>query len=89
MSAFLVRSDSAIANPSGSPVRVRRVPRGDRRLVPIGKLTWDRRGYGVLRFRVPRVRAGLYRVIIYCGVCVKGPGGSLIPASTPLRVLKG
>jgi hypothetical protein len=40
-----------------------------------------------LRFRVPRVRPGLYELVIYCDLCYRGRGGSLIAdASRSLRV---
>jgi hypothetical protein len=32
-------------------------------------------------FRVPRVRAGAYRPVVYCAPCVRGPRGSLIAGS--------
>lgn len=36
-------------------------------------------------FRVPRVAPGLYRAVVYCPPCVKGPRGSLI-AGDPLGI---
>jgi hypothetical protein len=40
---------------------------------------------GTLRFRVPNVRPGLYRAVVYCPPCYKGPRGSLISGDA-LRV---
>jgi hypothetical protein len=31
-----------------------------------------------LRFRVPRLRPGLYQFLVYCDPCHPGPGGNLI-----------
>ena len=39
-----------------------------------------------LRFRVPDVRAGSYRFVMYCAACYDGPGGSLIPSRFLFRV---
>lgn len=42
----------------------------------------------LLEFEVPDLRAGLYAYVIYCDVCLKGKGGSLIaaPATGPWRL---
>src|SRR2546421_2113563 len=40
-----------------------------------------------LWFRVPRVRPGAYRAVVYCPPCYKGPRGSLI-AGDSLRVTR-
>jgi hypothetical protein len=39
-----------------------------------------------VRFRVPRVKAGRYRLVIYCEPCQPGPRGSLIGSDNQLRV---
>jgi hypothetical protein len=36
-------------------------------------------------FRVPRLRSGLYRPVVYCPPCYRGPRGSLI-AGNALRI---
>lgn len=33
---------------------------------------------GLLRFRVPRIAPGFYRLVVYCEPCRRGRGGSLI-----------
>jgi hypothetical protein len=38
-------------------------------------------------FHVPPVRPGLYRPVIYCAPCYRGPRGSLIAGSQALRVV--
>lgn len=39
------------------------------------------------RLRVPStVRSGAYRLVMYCAQCYSGPGGSLIPDTTLVRV---
>jgi hypothetical protein len=46
----------------------------------------DRAAAGVVRFRVPRVRRGRYRGVLYCEPCYRGPGGSLVASESVLRV---
>ena len=43
---------------------------------------------GVVRFRVPRLAAGRYGLVVYCAPCRRGPGGSLLPGSVALRVVR-
>ena len=43
---------------------------------------------GVIRFKIPRVQAGQYGFVVYCARCSAGPGGSLVPSSRGLRVLR-
>jgi hypothetical protein len=46
----------------------------------------DRTPAGVIRVRVPRVRPGRYRAVLYCDACYRGPGGSLVASDNTLRV---
>ena len=39
-------------------------------------------------FRVPAVRAGAYRAVVYCPPCVRGPRGSLIASERVFRILR-
>ena len=57
--------------------------------VLLGRFTRPAEGerFPSLRFRVPAVRAGLYRFVIYCEGCYRGPGGSLIPSDFLFRVV--
>ena len=43
---------------------------------------------GVIRFRLPRVPAGRYGFAVYCDACTRGAGGTLIPSTRWLRVLR-
>jgi len=38
-----------------------------------------------LRFRIPNAKPGLYKYVIYCKDCIRGPEGALIqlPSATP------
>jgi len=56
----------------------------DRRLVPIGRLSVDRKGVGRLRFRVPNLRPGDYTTLAHCPTC----GPRLVPTGPrrPFRV---
>jgi len=39
-----------------------------------------------VRFRLPRLAAGVYELLIYCDLCHRGPGGTLI--SNPSALLR-
>jgi hypothetical protein len=39
-----------------------------------------------VRFRVPNVPAGLYRAVVYCAPCYRGPWGSLIAGAQQLTI---
>ena len=39
-----------------------------------------------IRFRVPRVRPGRYRLAIYCEPCIDGPIGSVIASDNTIRI---
>jgi hypothetical protein len=43
--------------------------RTDPRLVPVGTLVPDKNGHGVLKFRVPQLRPGIYAVAARCPGC--------------------
>jgi hypothetical protein len=38
------------------------------------------------RFRVPRAEPGLYRAVVYCAPCTRGPRGSLIAGRQLFRI---
>ena len=42
-----------------------------------------------LTFRVPNIRTGRYRVVVYCDVCVPGPEGSLLASLQSVQVTAG
>jgi hypothetical protein len=52
--------------------------------------TLKRYNGGRVRFRLPRVPAGMYGFVLYCDVCWRGPGGTLIAnvRGPRLRVVK-
>lgn len=43
--------------------------------------------FGTIRFHVPHVRPGPYKVFVYCEPCYRGPRGSLITDGRIFRVL--
>lgn len=52
----------------------------DERLVPIGDLSVDDSGNGVISFRVPELRTGKYHVIVHCRPCAASSAGrELLP----------
>jgi hypothetical protein len=57
----------------------RGAPRGTP-YVRLRRIEWRpvRRGRARIRFRVPTVKRGRYRLIVYCEPCTGGPTGSLI-----------
>ncbi len=61
-------------------------PRG-RPYTRIRRMRSDTRGDTRLSFRLPRVRPGRYRIVVYCEPCGQGPGGNLIASEKDLRVL--
>ncbi len=44
--------------------------------------------FGTIRFRVPRVAPGRYKVFVYCEPCYRGRGGSLITDDRIFRVVR-
>lgn len=70
-------------------LEIRTSPPDDPRFVFVGILRGDPgdTGRSTLRFRVPAVRPGFYRLVVYCDPCVEGPEASLISASARLTVL--
>ena len=44
--------------------------------------------FGTIRFRVPRVAPGRYKVFVYCEPCYPGPRGSLITDDRIFRVVR-
>jgi hypothetical protein len=65
--------------------------RGAPRRLPYIRLRdirWGRSGSatGKIRFRVPKVKPGRYRLVIYCESCTAGPLGSVIGSVNILRV---
>jgi hypothetical protein len=46
----------------------------------LGRIRYGPSGTGTLHFRVPNLRAGSYRFVLYCAPCYRGPDGSLIVA---------
>ncbi len=45
--------------------------------------------FGTIRFRVPRVAPGRYKVFVYCEPCYRGRRGSLITDDRIFRVVGG
>ena len=83
MPLYLVASSKA---PRGSP-KVANAPKRWPYIV-LGRVHFAPPFRGRLRFRVPRVRAGAYRFVLYCAPCYRGPGGSLISTVPTFRVLR-
>ena len=88
MPVYLVRGSSPrgttfLARPPGSPYRFLGRMRCTGRVHFVGDFpdgdwsSWT----GFLRFRVPDVRPGRYRLLIFCAPCRRGPGGSLIDST--------
>jgi hypothetical protein len=65
--------------------------RGAPRRLPYIRLRdirWGRSGSakGTIRFRVPKVKSGRYRLVIYCESCTAGLLGSVIGSVNTLRI---
>jgi hypothetical protein len=56
--------------------------------VRLRDIRWDRSGSSraTIRFRLPTVKPGRYRLMIYCESCTAGPLGSLIGSANTLLV---
>ena len=82
MPAYLVPSARAPGTAIFVPNPPKRWP-----YVLIGRIHYAPPARGRLRFHVPNLASGTYHFVVYCGPCVRGPGGSLIDSSPTFRVL--
>jgi hypothetical protein len=71
---------SAFTTTRGAP---RRLP-----YIRLRDTRWGRPGSakGTIRFRVPKLKSGRYRLVIYCESCTGGALGSVIGSVNTLRV---
>lgn len=56
--------------------------------IRLRRIEWSGSGTScvTIRFRVPNVKQGRYRLVIYCESCTSGPWGSVIGSINTLRV---
>lgn len=75
------RRDQAICEP-----KVLGPPTAATGYVHIATISFRKLKSQVVTVTIPRIAPGRYEVAFYCGVCYRGPGGSLI--STPTQAFK-
>jgi hypothetical protein len=74
------RSSTPFSTVRGAP---KRAP-----YVRLRNINWGspRDSVAKIRFRLPNLRAGHYRLVLYCDRCTAGPLGSLIGSLNTIRV---